>query len=80
MHWFHFNSVRDILRAKSQIRLCSILHPNLLVNERLLFLHAVLKTACRNSIEILFKFFLIVKVPVVDITADTPNPPGLLPF
>ena len=44
---------------------------------------------CRNScrvveprstrdIEILFK--LIVKVPVVGNTADTPNPPGLLPF
>ena len=28
--------------------------------------------------EILFK--LTVKVPVVGITADTPNPPGLLPF
>ena len=28
--------------------------------------------------EILFK--LIAKVPVVGNTADTPNPPGLLPF
>ena len=32
----------------------------------------------RDMIEILFK--LIVKVPVVGNTADTPNPPGLLPF
>ena len=31
-----------------------------------------------RDIEILFK--LIVKVPVVVNTADTPNPPGLLPF
>ena len=31
-----------------------------------------------RDIEILFK--LIFKVPVVGITADTPNPPGLLPF
>ena len=31
-----------------------------------------------RDIEILFK--LIVKVPVVGNTADTPNPPGLLPF
>ena len=32
----------------------------------------------QQNIELLFK--LIVKVPVVGITADTPNPPGLLPF
>ena len=32
----------------------------------------------RSDIEILFK--LIVKVPVVGNTADTPNPPGLLPL
>lgn len=31
----------------------------------------------RDMIEILFKF---VKVPVVGNTADTQNPPGLLPF
>ena len=31
-----------------------------------------------RDIEILFKF--IVKVPVVGSTADTPNPPGLLPL
>ena len=31
-----------------------------------------------RDIEMLFK--LIVKVPVVGNTADTPNPPGLLPF
>ena len=32
----------------------------------------------KTLLEMLFK--LIVKVPVVGITADTPNPPGLLPF
>ena len=32
----------------------------------------------RDIPEMLFK--LIVKVPVVGTTADTPNPPGLLPF
>ena len=31
-----------------------------------------------RDIEILFK--LVVKVPVVGNTADTPNPPGLLPI
>ena len=32
----------------------------------------------KQALNILFK--LIVKVPVVGNTADTPNPPGLLPF
>ena len=36
------------------------------------------KSRSTRDIEILFK--LIVKVLVVGNTADTPNPPGLLPF
>ena len=33
-----------------------------------------------NKVDILPVFKLFVKVPVVGNTADTPNPPGLLPF
>ena len=38
----------------------------------------VVEPRSTGDIEILFKF--IVKVPIVGNTADTPNPPGLLPF
>ena len=40
--------------------------------------HIAVGPRSARDIEILFK--LIVKVPVIGNTADTPNPPGLLPF
>ena len=40
--------------------------------------YIVMEPRSTRDIEILFK--LIVKVPVVGNTADTPNPTGLLPF
>ena len=42
------------------------------------FSYIVVEPRSTRDIEIPFK--LIVKVPVVGITADTPNPSGLLPF
>ena len=42
-------------------------------------LYIVVEPRSTCDIEIML-FKLIVKVPVVGNTADTPNPPGLLPF
>ena len=43
-----------------------------------LYILIVEPRSTRDIPEMLFK--LIVKVTVIGITADTPNPPGLLPF
>ena len=41
--------------------------------------YIVVQPRSTRDIEIML-FILVVKVPVVGNTADTPNPPGLLPF